>query len=165
MIKKIISRWKEEWWQLRSSKLITEHLHKESRLIESFKDRLTLLESEHKRKLDAYEIERDILYSKIKGEIQKGKLLEEDVEHRNQNLKERKLELIQADNELKSQIKLLEAKAHPASVWTEAFTLGISKCWDMLLPSMQDNLDKLKQKMKDDAIQEAIARLHASNKK
>ena len=36
------------------------------------------------------------------------------------------------NNELKQQIKLIEAKASPDSVWIEAFTLGASKNWDTI---------------------------------
>ena len=35
-------------------------------------------------------------------------------------------------NELRQQIKLLEAKASPDQVWVSAFTAGVSKAWDLM---------------------------------
>lgn len=56
--------------------------------------------------------------------------------------------------------------------WEAGFSAGMLKSWDSLLPIMSENIDKLKQKIKDDAIMETINRLnlskgspHASNKK
>ena len=72
---------------------------------------------------------------------------------------------MQADNELKQKIKVLEAKAHPSEVWSQAFTLGVSKSWEMMLPIMTQNLDKVISKIKEDSVKEAIGRLNATNKK
>ena len=158
MIKKLLDKWKHEWWVKHSSDVVREYESKKIELISK-------LEKDMKINVEKFELQRDVIYAKVKAEIKKGEVLEEEVAYRLKNLEERKLELIQSDNDLKSQIKLLEAKAHPSGVWTEAFTLGVSKCWEMVLPVMSENLDKLKSKMKDDAIHEAIARLRAPNKK
>jgi len=45
--------------------------------------------------------------------------------------------------------------------WQEGFTTAMSKCWDILLP----NMDKLKEKLREEAVNEAIARFRAPNKK
>ena len=158
MIKKLLEKWKQEWWLKHAAEIAHQFQDREIHL-------KATLEAEIKQNIDLMELERDVLYTKIKSEIQKGKLLEEEVEFRQKSLNDRKLELIKADNDLKEQIKLIEAKAHPSSVWTEAFTMGVSKTWDLLLPLMQDNIDKIKSKANDDAIKIAIERLRASNKK
>lgn len=52
--------------------------------------------------------------------------------------------------------------------WQVGFSAGMLKSWDLLIPVMSENMDRLKQKLKDDAISEAISRLEnrsASNKK
>lgn len=49
--------------------------------------------------------------------------------------------------------------------WEAGFASGMMKSWDSLLPIMTENLEKLKEKMREDAVQEAIARLRAPNKK
>lgn len=55
--------------------------------------------------------------------------------------------------------KLTEADRIKA--WQEGFTTAMSKSWEILLP----NIDKLKERLREEAVQEAIARLHAPNKK
>lgn len=158
MIKKILEKWKQEWWLKHASEMAKEYQIRESGLI-------TSLEEEMKRNIEKAELERDILYAKVKGEIEKGKVLEEEVSYRSENLDGRRLELIQADNDLKEQIRILEAKSHPSNVWTEAFTLGVSKSWEMMLPIMTQNLDKVIAKIKEDSVKEAIGRLNVTNKK
>lgn len=56
--------------------------------------------------------------------------------------------------------------------WEDGFSAGMLKSWDSMLPLVYENFDKLKQKMKEDAITEALKRLNlsketpnASNKK
>ena len=49
--------------------------------------------------------------------------------------------------------------------WQVGFSEGMLKSWDLLIPLMSENMDKLKQKLKDDAILEAVKRLNATNKK
>lgn len=151
-------RWKQEWWLKHASEVAKEYESRQADLIQK-------LDSEFKLNIEKSELERDVLYTKIKSELQKGKLLEEEVEFRLKTLNDRKLELIQADNDLKQQIKVIESKASPSSVWAEAFTAGANKTWEIIVPVMTDNITKLKKKMEEDAIQEAIARLNASNKK
>lgn len=50
-------------------------------------------------------------------------------------------------------------------VFIEGFSLGLSKQWDMLLPTMTQNFEKMVQKIKEDAAKEAIGRFNAANKK
>ena len=56
--------------------------------------------------------------------------------------------------------------------WEAGFSAGMLKSWDSMLPMVYENFDKLKQKMKEDATNEALKRLNlsketsnASNKK
>ena len=49
--------------------------------------------------------------------------------------------------------------------WQVGFSEGMLKSWDLLIPLMSENMDKLKQKLKDDAILEAVKRLNATDKK
>ncbi len=158
MIKKLIERWKREWWLKNASELAKEYQSKQIELEKNLSDEIRLT-------IQKLELERDVLYSKIKSEIEKGKILEEEVLYREKNLESRKLELIKADNELKKQIATIEAKASPSSVWAEAFTAGANKTWDLIIPVMTENISKLKKKIEEDATAEAIARLRVTNKK
>ena len=159
MIFNLFERWKQEWWLKHAADIAREYAHRQEDLVKR-------LETEINDKLNLLQQDLKLRESKLTSEISKGKILEEEVAYRTKILEDRKLELIAADNELRTQIKLIEAKAHPSSVYIEAFSQGMNKCWDMLLPIMSDNIEKLKTKMKDDAITEAIQRLkNAPNKK
>lgn len=158
MIKKLIAKWKHEWLVKHEAEIRLEYASQECKLVE-------FLKAEISRNISIMEIERDTLYAKTRLEIQKGEVLEEEVRYRLKNLEDRKLELIEADKELKLQIKVIEAKSHPSGVWTEAFTLGMNKCWELMLPIMSENLEKVKLKLKEDAAKEAIGRFNAANKK
>ena len=114
---------------------------------------------------------QEILDEKLKeqetknaSELSRLKVMEEEIQFRESILADRKLELIKADNELKDQIRLLEAKASPSAVWCEAFSQGMSKAWDFLLPGMQENMEKLKKKIHDDAIADTLERLNGHHK-
>jgi len=149
VINKLIEKWKNEWWIKKASELTKEYESKQSELTMK-------LEQEMKRNVEQVELQRDILYAKTKAEIEKGNILEAEVAYRIKNLEERKLELIKADNELKNQIKVIEAKAHPSTVWAEAFSSGFSKSWDMMMPLMMDGVNRSKKTLIDQAIQETI---------
>ena len=86
------------------------------------------------------------------------------MEFRLKSLEYRNIELARADNDLKIQIRLLEAKASPTSVWTEAFSLGVSKTWDLLLPVMTGNIEALKKKIYEDATFDSITRMNGKKK-
>ena len=159
MFKKLISSWKAEWFNRKESELVFEY----SRRLESM---IKQVRSEGEERLDAI---RDQTLLEIETKESALKIIKsqnEDLSFQQKRLDDRKLELIQAQDELKIQIRLIEAKASPSSIFIEAFSQGINKAWDLLLPVMSENIDKLKIKMKEDAAIEAIQRLkYASNKK
>ena len=149
---KLFDKWKNEWWLNNARKLSQEF--NDNRM-----DLIRRCQEEIKQAEDTWKMSKNIILQKIALE-------ESEVAYRLKVLEERKLELIKADNDLKTQIKLLEAKASPSSVWSEAFGQGMSKCWDLALPFMQENIEKLKSKIREDAAMEAIKRLNnAPNKK
>jgi G:T/U-mismatch repair DNA glycosylase len=79
-----------------------------------------------------------------------------DLAKRNED---RKVELAQLNVELKQQIRLLEAKAKPDSVWVEAFSRGYEKAWDTLAPLMMSGVEKSKEMIRRVAIDETLANL------
>ena len=158
MIKKLIGKWKQEWLIKHEAEILAEYASQEANLRETLK-------SDMERNIAMLEIERDTIYAKTRLEIQKGEVLEEEVKYRIKNLEQHRLDLIEEDNKLKQQIKIIEAKSNPSGVWTEAFTLGMNKCWELMLPIMSENIEKVKLKLKEDAAKEAIGRFNAANKK
>lgn len=144
---KIFDKWKQEWWIKNASDLAKEYLEKSKELTEKF------------------EAEIKIQTSKNEAMIEKLQIAGEALEYKLKVLEERKIEAQEKDNDLRLQIKLLEAKASPSVVWAEAFTQGMSKAWDLMLPVIQENVDKVKQAIHDKAITETLARLNGNNKK
>ena len=159
MIAKLIERWKQEWWLKNASEMAKEYAHRKDDLILKLESEMKDTQEKYQSKLRFLEENLKLQERQIELALNKGKILEEEVTYRTKSLEERKLELIQADNDLKTQIKLIEAKAHPSTVYVEAFSQGVSKSLDMLMPIMSENLEKFKTKLKDDAIAEAIKRL------
>jgi len=62
----------------------------------------------------------------------KKELVEQDLQYLEERLTDRRIELLKAEDDLKEQIKLLEAKAKPDSVWVTAYTAGFNRAMDML---------------------------------
>ena len=146
---KLELKWKEEWLK-RNSDLL-DSLNKE------YADKQKHLEDSLTKFASEIQTKKQSLLNRVKME-------EEEVEYRLKVVEDRKLDLINTDNHLKAQIKLLEAKASPTSVWTEAFSLGVSKTWDMLLPIMAGNVETLKKKIYEDATFDAVSRMNGKKK-
>lgn len=154
----MFNKWKEVWWAKNVEALSREYSAKKEEIISH-------LEEDLKQTKKVWDNERLKLQSEIDLGEHRLSILQEDITYRKKLLEDRRMELILADNKVKEQIKLLEAKASPSGVWAEAFTLGVSKCWDLLLPAMTENIDKMKTRIKEDCAREAIGRFNATNKK
>ena len=77
-------------------------------------------------------------FTKVKNDIDEklSKLRKQqaDLEDDEQRVLDHKKELAKTNEELKVQIRLIEAKASPDAVWAEAFGHGFSKAWVMMRP-------------------------------
>jgi len=154
----IFKRWKEEWWAKRESNLAQEYAERERELKSELdshieKDRASFNKS--KEKFDA----------EINQAITQLELRKLEVEEYLKRIEDRRVELAHKNEEYLTQLRLIEAKASPSQVWTEAFTLGFSKAWDMKLDVMRDGLDRSRQLIRDTAISETIARMNGNHKK
>jgi len=159
MFNKLKEKWKNDWWIKECAKVASEYEDRR-------KDLEQRMDEELLRTKEMLDLEIEVMRVGLEAKKRKLTVEQEEVDYRLKNLEEKKAELASADNYLKGQIKLIEAKASPTAVWTEAFGQGMSKCWDLMLPIMQENMDKLKSKLKEDAAMEAIQRLkNAPNKK
>ena len=139
-------KWKEEWIK---------------RSMESLTQEYSDLKGDFEKSFEKFAGE---IQTKKQSLLNRIKIEEEEVEHRLKLIEDRKLELLRVDNDLKSQIKVLEAKASPSAVWTEAFSLGVSKTWDLLLTVMAGNIEALKKKIYEDATFDSITRLNGKKK-
>lgn len=84
--------------------------------------------------------------------MEKQKKLELDEE----KLIERRFEVQNLTRDYEEQIKVLEAKVNPSGVWEQAFSAGVEKAWDFMIPLMRDNIVKATQAIKNEAIEELI---------
>lgn len=147
LFQKLKDEWKKEWLEKNIAEITSSYQSE----LESTK---TYLED----KINSQKVKNQILLNNLKIE-------EEEIAYKLKILNDRKLEVIQKDNELKDQIKILEAKASPSSVWCEAFTQGMNKAWDLMFPVMSENIEKVKQAIYDKATTDTLARLNGNNKK
>ena len=149
----MFKKWKEEWWEKRQNDLCSQYSSIESSLKAELEELLEKDRTAFKNSLN--EIEKATIELEYK---------KKEIEELSKRLDERKLELLQANDELKQQLRIIEAKSSPSSVFTEAFSLGVSKTWDLLLPVMVGNIEALKKKIYEDATFEAISRLNGKKK-
>ena len=136
-----------------------------------FKNRLTKwLEARKKEVRLEYEQKEQFLVSEISSKFdeKKKEMIEraselgrqdKDLADLERRVLDRKLELERVNEELKVQIRLIEAKASPDNVWTTAFSHGFSKAWDMMIRTMTHGIEKIKNSIKTQEIDASISRL------
>ena len=84
--------------------------------------------------------------------------MELDLQYLEDRLTDRRMEFLRAEDSLKEQIKLLEAKARPDSVWVSAYTAGFNRALDML-PEFSA---VLRAKIESQAIDNTLKRLNGN---
>lgn len=145
MINKLLNRWKEEWWERRRESISAEYSFREESLMKELQSTLDEKKdylNSSLREVNDHSIELD--YKK------------KDLEELTRRLDERKLELEEANSDLQDRLRLLEAKAHPSSIWTEAFTAGFNHAWNTMKPLVFENLERSKKLIYDMAVEETI---------
>lgn len=78
---------------------------------------------------------------------------EEEFRYLEERLTDRRMDLLKAEDELKAQIRLLEAKAKPDSVWLTAYTAGFDKAMDLLPEFSAIIRSKIEQKAIDGTLE------------
>ena len=146
-----LSRSKQRWWEAREQRLRQEFAPQEQGLLKTLEERQFVLE-EHTaalgRQIRSLEHEQELV-----------KRQEQDCEGLRQRLTDRQVELQRAQEEVKAQIRLTEAKATPDSVWLTAFSKGYEKAWESMWPVMLDGVQKVKQSIERQAIDATVSRL------
>src|SRR3990167_1438834 len=132
---------KNKWFK-RKSDLEKEFLEKENELIRSLTQHYD-------------DLEKSLVNQNLKIERSKTDL--DDLEKR---VLDRKKELEKANDELKTQIRLIEAKASPDSVWIQSFSHGFSKAWDMMIPIMTEGIEKVKENIRTEEIDKSLIRVN-----
>jgi len=140
----------QKWWDSRCPEIRKEFHDKEQELI---------FESE--KYLENMRVRLDLKKKELDDEleiIERRKLDNEDIEKR---IEDRKQELLRVNEELKTQIRLIEAKASPDQIWTNAFSQGVSKAWDMMVPIMAENVKKAKETIRNQEIDNSLPRIES----
>lgn len=130
-----------------------------SELQKKLDEELVVLRAEKASLLEAEQARIDSLKdreSEFEEKELKLHLKQLDLESTEKMVEDRKVELERVNEELKTQIRLIEAKASPSEVWAQAFTAGFGKAWDMMLPLMSDGLDKTRKVIEDKAISDTL---------
>lgn len=105
---------------------------------------------------------REIEFKKRTAEHQKE--IEEkknDIESALDRLNDKKASLERANEELKTQIRLIEAKASPDNVWVESFSCGFSKAWDVMNPFIVQSVEQMKKYIERKSIDETLNNLES----
>lgn len=131
-----ILKLQEEWRQ--------EHAQQLQKLAQENEAKLDLLRHAFNKKVQDVELAKDEMVE-----------LEKRIEHKRE-------ELARLNDDLLARIRLEEAKASPATVWTEAFTLGFSKAWDMMVPLMTQGVAHMEKTIRDKVLEEELGRLNGN---
>ena len=123
--------------------------NQEKKLKDEFKERLdklwldsTVKEHENKKKIEDIE-------QRLSHQLNQLKLDEEVAQRRRD-------ELAKESEALKEQLKLIEAKAHPSSVWCEAFGQGHSKAWESMKEVVYRDFENVKKMIYEKAVEETL---------
>ena len=103
--------------------------------------------------------------ARVTQEAQDVEVRSRDVRDLEQRLQDRKEELARQNDELRTQIRLIEAKSSPDSVWVEAFSRGYEKAWETMWPFFESNLTRVKEVIRRVAIDETLQNLHGEVEK
>ena len=129
------------------------------KLEQVYKKDLAAVQEEYDNLLEAQRNQVDTLRQSILEQEETLSRKKEDVESLQTRVSDRQAELARLNEDLKTQIRLIEAKAAPDTVWTSAFSLGFSKAWDMMLPLMNEGFANSRKVIEDKAISATLAGL------
>lgn len=152
MISKLLNKWKNEWWEKRESKLIEEFSIQEKSLKEDLQEHIT----KDKESFEAAQKENRNLSLRLEFESARLRAHEIEISEAEKSLIHKKALLEEESKNLSEQLRLLEAKAHPSSVWTEAFTCGFNHAWNTMQPIIFENLERSKKLIHDLAVEETL---------
>ena len=147
------SQFKNKWLQRMEAQLKREHAQRIAELLDQQTSARQQLNEELTQQLHTLQ---DELKKRIVAAEHKLVIEAETLALREQQLKDRQLEAQRKAEELTHQIRLLEAKASPDQVWTNAFSLGFSKAWDMMYPLMQQGFGKSYDLILNDACEKTL---------
>lgn len=97
--------------------------------------------------------------AQFKEKYQELERMQVQLADQEQILSDRRIAVEKANEELRTQLRLLEAKAAPDRVWVEAFSRGYQIAWETMWPIMADGVQNLRSVIEQKAIEETLTRL------
>jgi len=135
----MFNSFKEKWLEEKEKKLKLE-----------FKERLDKLWMESASRENEQKKRIEDLEQSLSKKLENLKLDEEIASRRREELERESLSL-------KEQLRIIEAKAHPSSVWTEAFGQGFSKAWDSIKEVVYKDYENVKKMIYERAVEETLS--------
>jgi hypothetical protein len=121
------------------------------------------MEEEFRPQLEAIRSQIEKTSDDLHARINRIRLEQAELESLEKRVQDRREDLNRVNQELRDQIRLIEAKAAPDQVWISAFQAGFNKCWDMMWEYQSEQVTKLREKIKSQAITETLERLNGSS--
>ena len=152
ILSKFMQRFRNDWLAKQEAKLKVEFAPKLAAIQESCQSAERSL-LQQKNDLDRHKNDLD-------GRIQELERIKSQCDSQEIILKDRQVALEKANEELRTQLRLIEAKASPDSVWVEAFSLGYGKAWDTMADIWQSGLAKAVEDARTNAIDQTIRNIN-----
>lgn len=121
-----------------------------------FEAELAKLKEPHEQKLRELAASYELKRQEVEQKVAKLQDMQVSLLSHEKEVNDQRIRLSKVDEDLRAQIKLLEAKASPDSVYITAFSAGFTKCFDML-PEMSAEVRKM---IETRAIDETLKRLN-----
>ena len=156
------SQFKSKWWAACEAQVRQAHAGQLATLTQACQQELEALTQAHEQRLKAFHLQRQDLATSegvLKTQQEQVRRAQLDVEDLHRRMEDRRQELTKANEELRAQVRLLEAKAAPDSVWVEAFSRGYEKAWESMWPLMSDGVNKSRDALRQQAIDETLENL------
>lgn len=161
MIRRLLKRWKEEWWERHSEKLALEYANQESHLKAELdelltKDKLAFTSKLEELKREGLELETRLMKLSIK------KIELSEIESR---VDAKKAELDILNSELLTKIRVAESKGSPSGIWNQAYGQGFQAGYDFAIKFLPELSDRQVNLIKEIAISDTLKRFNGNHKK
>lgn len=124
----------------------------------------TLLSKKNKLSNEIFELEsawgltKEAIEKRIAAEEKILSLKHEEMLDLRDRASSKETELRKLNADLNLQIKTLEAKASPNTIWVTAFSSGFEKAWESMQPLMDENIKNSKKAIEEKAIMDTLSR-------
>lgn len=136
----MFKKWKEEWLKSQEETLKKEFEARLSSIKEQYEMQIRRWESIYKQKQD-------------------------DLAYESKRVEDSKLALAKCNEDLRLQIKLIEAKASPDQVWVSSFTSGFNTAYSSMSAFLQKDVEVKRDIIRETAYNEAIGHLEPTIQK